>query len=160
MKDLCCTGVRVGVIVVIAYRRPMTRSRRSRFTARPVSNNVPLQVNKVEEQMVEVLDDLALFQELRAELLPELRRLIETKAPTKQILESARSAAVARLASLAVMDEDSKTALAAIKELLDRSEGKVTEKKEITHAMSKLKDEELDALVLSTLDEADSDGEE
>lgn len=139
----------------------MSTSRRSRFTARSNSQLVaPPTVNHAEDSLVEALDDLALFQEMRAELLPELRRLIETKAPTKQILESARAAAVARLASLAVMDEDSKTALAAIKELLDRSEGKVTEKKEITHAMSKLKDEELDALVLSTLDEADSDGEE
>lgn len=58
------------------------------------------------------------------------------------------------------MEPDSKTALAAVKELLDRLEGKVTEKKEVTHAMAKLKDEELDALVLTALDEgAGEDGE-
>jgi hypothetical protein len=118
---------------------------------------LPAATNQREDSLLESLDDLALFQDLRADLLPELRRLIEGRAPTKDILESARAAAVARLASMAVLDEDSKVALAAIKELLERSEGKVTEKKEITHAMGKLKDEELDALVLTALSENASD---
>lgn len=138
----------------------MSTSRRSRFTAREASNPQPLAVNETERGLIETLDELALFQDLRADLLPELRKLIEGRAPTKDILESARAAAVARLASLAVMDEDSKVALSAIKELLDRTEGKVSEKREITHAMAKLKDEELDALVLTTLNESTSDQED
>lgn len=137
----------------------MTGARRSRFTAQERSNQRAPAINEQEQGIVDSLDDLALFQDLRAELLPELRKLIEGRAPTGEILQSARAAAVARLASLAVMDEDSKVALAAIKELLDRTEGKVSEKREIVHAMAKLKDEELDALVLTTLNEASDDGE-
>jgi ABC-type transporter Mla subunit MlaD len=129
------------------------RSRNTRFTAKPASNSEDPSVNEEERGLIETLDELALFQDLRADLLPELKKLIEGRAPTKDILQAARAAAVARLASLAVMDEDSKTALSAIKELLDRTEGKVSEKREVTHALAKLKDEELDALVMSSIQE-------
>jgi hypothetical protein len=105
--------------------------------------------------MVEALDELALFEEYRATMLPKLREQVERGASTKEILGTAQAAAVARLASMAVLENDPKIALVAIKELLERTDGKVTEKKEVTHAMAKLKDEELDALVMTALNEAE-----
>lgn len=128
-------------------------TRRSPFTARPRSNQPVVNPRNEEERMVEVLDELAMFEEYRATMLPQLRDQIEKGAPTKEILGTAKAAAVARLASLAVLEQDSKVALSAIKELLDRLEGRVTDKKEITHQMQNLKNEELDALVLTALNE-------
>lgn len=115
--------------------------------------------NPVEDRLMDTLEELEEFEDFKKALLPELRRLIKSKAPTEEILSAARAAAVARLASLAVMEEDSKTALGAIKELMDRLHGKSTEKKEITHAMAKLKDEELDALVLTSLSDEEGNSE-
>jgi hypothetical protein len=103
--------------------------------------------------MVEVLDELAMFEEYRATMLPKLRDQIDKGASTKEILGTAKAAAVARLASLAVLEQDSKVAITAIKELLDRLDGRVTDRKEITHQMANLKSEELDALVLTALNE-------
>ena len=108
--------------------------------------------------MATVLDELTFFQEFKAELLPDLRKLITGGAPTKEILERARALATARLASLAALETDSRTALVAIKELMDRLDGKATERKEIKHSMEQLRDEELDALVMTAMKEAE-DGE-
>ena len=130
-------------------------TRRSPFTARPRSNQPAVNPRGEEERMVEALDELALFEEYRATMLPKLREQVERGASTKEILGTAQAAAVARLASMAVLENDPKIALVAIKELLERTDGKVTEKKEVTHAMAKLKDEELDALVMTALNEAE-----
>jgi hypothetical protein len=119
---------------------------RPRVKAQPV---VPART--AEDHMVDVLDELTFFQEFKAELLPDLRKLIAGGAPTKDILERARALATARLASLAALETDSRTALVAIKELMDRLDGKATERKEIKHSMEQLRDEELDALVMTAM---------
>lgn len=132
------------------------RSRINRMRPQAVSGQArqPASSNTAEDRLVAALDDLSLFTQFQSELLPDLRKMIQDGASTKDILGRARALAVARLTSLAVMEPDSKVALSAVKELLDRLEGKPTEKKEITHAMAKLKDEELDALVLTALNES------
>lgn len=129
----------------------------SRFRRRPIrpSQNPTMQHDaRQEERVVDVIDQLADFEEYRSQLLPELAKLVKGGAPTKDILERGKALAVARLALIAVNDADPKTALNAIKEILDRTDGKVTEKREVTHAMANLKDEELDALVLTALEES------
>ena len=93
------------------------------------------------------LDDLALFQEMRATLLPQLRAAVESGKSSAEIMEIGRAMAVARLVSMAALEPEAN--LGAIKEILERIHGKVTDKREIVHPMSKLKDEELDALLLS-----------
>jgi hypothetical protein len=50
---------------------------------------------------------------------------------------------------VALKDDLDSTSLTAIKEILDREEGKVTEKKEFTHRLAQLPDEEVDALLIS-----------
>lgn len=106
-----------------------------------------------EASLIESLDELAFFQEFKADLLPAFQELIRSGAPTKEVLLKAKAMAAARLATIAVTEADSRVALGAIKELLDRTEGKVVEKSEVTHAMAGLKDEELDALVLTGIKE-------
>lgn len=117
-------------------------------------------INEAEALLVSGLDDLALFQEFQSDMLPKLRALIKRGAKTEEILELGRSLAVGRLVTIAATEEDSGKALSAIKELLDRKEGKITDKREIVHKMGKLRDEELDALVLTALQEAAVDGKE
>ena len=124
--------------------------------ARPRVNKAPVvPARTAEDHMATVLDELTFFQEFKAELLPDLRKLITGGAPTKEILERARALATARLASLAALETDSRTALVAIKELMDRLDGKATERKEIKHSMEQLRDEELDALVLTAMKEVE-----
>jgi hypothetical protein len=134
----------------------MSRFRRG-VPARTSSNPRPSAVNEEEERTVEALDQLAEFEEYKQQLLPEIAKLVRGGAPTKDILNRSKALAVARLALIAVNDADSKTALSAIRDILDRTEGKVTEKREVTHAMANLADNELDALVITALEESTDD---
>ena len=107
--------------------------------------------------MAEALDDLSEFEQFKADMLPKLRSQLAAGASTKDILGTARAVAVARLATIAVMEGDTKLALSAIKELLERTDGKVTEKKEITHQLASMPTEELDALLITAATEDDSE---
>ncbi len=110
---------------------------------------------KQEDRMIQDLDDLSEFQDFKAEMLPKIRKQLQAGASTKDILNTARAVAVGRLAMIASMEGDSKTALAAIKELLERTDGKVTEKKEIAHHLAAMPTEELDALLITAVTESD-----
>ena len=125
----------------------------SRYTARPALKRTPGYTKKdiEEKKMVRGLDDLAMFEELQASVIPQLRALIKKGASSEEILEAGRAIAVARLVSMAALDPEAN--LGAIKELLDRVHGKSTEKKDITHKLGRLKDEEVDALLLSAISE-------
>ena len=92
---------------------------------------------------------------MRATLLPALRQAVESGKTSAEILELGRALAVARLVSMAALEPLGN--LGAIKEVLERIHGKVTDKREVTHALAKLKDEEVDALLLSAM-EGDGDG--
>lgn len=110
--------------------------------------------NEQESGLIEALDELAMFEDFQKDMLPKLQALVKRGARTEEILEMGRALAVARLVTIAATEADSGKALAAVRELLDRKEGKVTERREVTHRMSQLKDEELDALVLTALNDA------
>ena len=118
---------------------------------RPIRPRQPGHIprNRQESRMVNAIDDLAVFEELRTTLIPQLRKAIESGADTEEILKIGKSAALARLVSIAVLEAGGN--LPAIKEILDRLDGKVAEKKEVK--LGRLKDEELDALVNSKLAE-------
>lgn len=129
------------------------RSRNTRFTAKPASNPEDPSVNEEERGLVEILDELAMFQDLRADLIPKLRSLVESKASPDEIFQSARSIAAARLASMAAANADDKVALVAIKELLEHTDQKLKDKPKDSDPMRSLKDEELRAIVLSKLND-------
>ncbi len=99
-----------------------------------------------------LLDDLAIFEELRTTLIPALRDAVQRGASTEEMLMIGKSAALARLVSMAVLEAGGN--LGAIKELLDRTEGKVTDTKTITHRLDKMKGEEIDAYLLSAVSES------
>lgn len=137
---------------------------RNRFTGRPATTRgrtLDRGTNTEEEGLIQALDQLAVFEDFQKDMLPKLQALVKKGAKTDEILEMGRALAVARLVTIAATEPDSGKALAAVRELLDRREGKVTDKREVTHRMANLKDEELDALVLTALNEAtNEDGSE
>lgn len=112
--------------------------------------------NPQEERTIEALGDLAEFERFQAEVLPKLRDAVLNKgASAKDILDMVQTVAAARLGTMVVTEQDSGKALAAIKDILDRTQGKATEKREISHKFEKLKEEELDALLQSRLNEVE-----
>lgn len=110
--------------------------------------------NKTERRMVEALDNLSQFEEFQEQILPKLREALAQGATAQDIYKLASAAAAARAVTIAVRGEDGQ-ALAAIKEVLDRSVGKPTEKREVKHELANLPDDQLDALLDSKLLEAD-----
>ncbi len=107
--------------------------------------------NKVEDHMVDALDKLSKFEEFEKDILPVLKADVRNRTPAKKVLERVMTIAAARLASLVMTESDPMKALAMIKEVFDRVEGKSKERVEQEHKFKDLKDEQLDALLLSKL---------
>jgi hypothetical protein len=113
----------------------------------------------VQHRAAAIMDDLADFEEARRELLPKLRQAIKEGKSPEEIMAMGKALASARLATIAATELDNKVALAAVNSLLDRVIGKAKETKSIEHSMARAKDEDLDAVLLTALNEASS-GEE
>ena len=132
-------------------------SRRGVYRTKITSTTQGTQRNRQEDQAIEAIDDLAEFEAFKQEILPKIREQLAKGAATKDILNTARAVAVGRLAMIAALEGNPDTALRAIKELLERTDGKVSEKKEITHQLASMRDEELDALLITAATESDED---
>lgn len=113
--------------------------------------------NGTEISMVDALDDLAEFKEFKKSLLPALRADLAKGTPAKDILEKMKSLAAARLGHIIMSEKDSGKALSAIKDVLDRTEGKAKETVVTTHKFQNMKESELDALLKSKLSSVDED---
>ena len=105
--------------------------------------------NAIQHKMARNLDDLEAFENFQAEILPELQKLIRKGASADEIYKKFQAHAAARAVTIALTDGDTAKRLAAIKEVLDRAVGKPTETKKVEHKFDKLRDEELDALIMS-----------
>lgn len=124
----------------------------------PRRRKPPKLKNSVENKMVADLDAYARFQDFKNMILPQLQKDVMAGLPAEKLYEKYQHMAAARAITIAASDPDSGKALAAIKDILDRSAGKPTEKKEVTHKYADLKDEELQALLETEL--ADLEDEE
>jgi hypothetical protein len=113
--------------------------------------------NKTESLMVSALDRLAAFEEFQEEILPTLRGALKEGKTAEDIYKLVQAHAAARTATIALTERDPAKALSAIKDILDRSGGKPTERREVEHKYSKLKDEELDSLILSEISDVTED---
>lgn len=130
----------------------------------PRVENLPGDVVDQEERMA----DLALFEQFREEVAPAMRAMVMEKRPPKEIFKAFQSLIAARQVTIALTARDPGKAHAAIMDIQNRVEGKPTERKEISHKLAELRDEELDALLISKMnaakqvteasDEDDSDG--
>lgn len=109
--------------------------------------------NRQAERMDSLIDELREFEQYKQDVLPEIRKLLASGATAEKIYEAFSNMAAARAVTIALTEEDSTKALAAIKDIIDRSAGKAVERKEVKHRYESLRDEELDALLESKLDE-------
>lgn len=115
--------------------------------------------NVDEDRAAVALDDLEEFKEFKKSLLPVLRADLKAGTPAKDILEKLKALAAARLGHILMAEIDSGKALSAIKDVLDRTEGKAKETVETTHKFQNMKEAELDALLKSKMASVGEDDE-
>lgn len=101
-----------------------------------------------------VFNKLAAFEEFQATVAPRMRRLLLDGATAEELLEQAAPLAAARIATIAMTETDSSKALAAAKDIIDRSKGKAVERKQLEHKFERMDESAIDALLLSKLKEA------
>ena len=116
-----------------------------------------LRSNKEEHARACISDELSEFYSFREDVLPVLRKSLKDGATAEDIYTKFQAYAAARAVTIVAKEVDSGKVLAAIKDILDRVGGRASEKKEITHKLEKLPDEQLDALLLSKLSDDQSD---
>lgn len=115
----------------------------------------PITGDHAQNRMAETIDQLAEFEEYRAMVLPKIRKLLAEGYKAADLYKVFKDDLEARKLTIALTEPDATKALAAVKDIQDRHEGRPVERKELSHKYSQLKDEELDALVMSELDEVD-----
>ena len=108
----------------------------------------PRSKNYAEDRMLKMLDELDKFEQFK-ELLPQLQRMLAEGKSEDEIRQWAAPFVQANMVHTALTDTDTKTRVAAGKDILDRKEGKAKETKSITHRLENLTEEQLDALLMS-----------
>jgi phosphotransferase system HPr-like phosphotransfer protein len=101
--------------------------------------------------MTKNLDDLAKYEEFCSEVLPKLRDALVKGQSAEDIYKMAAGAAAARNVTIALTSQDEGKALTAIKDILDREQGKARERLDITGKLEKLPEEQLDAALETKL---------
>lgn len=116
--------------------------------ARPKSRRNQGKASDTEDIFTKAVQDLADFEEFRNSLLPALRADLMSGMSPDEMRKKYKAIIQARLIQTAITADDG-AALSAAKDILDRSDGKATEKKEVTHRLSELSTEELKAILIS-----------
>lgn len=98
-----------------------------------------------------LIDDLMEFADFRQRILPAIRQDLSKGLSAAQLREKYASLVQARQLTEAVTSENADTALRAGQSILDRVEGKATEKREVKHTFENMTDEELDAVLRSEI---------
>lgn len=114
-------------------------------------------------KMVKNVDALTEFEKFRDEVLPAIRKDMLSGMSAEELYKKYQSLAAARSITIAASPTSTNgEALAAVKDILDRAGGKAKERSEVTHKMSNVPDEQLDAIILSKmgLTKEQQDGEE
>ncbi|MCK5020956.1 MAG: hypothetical protein KAS32_28335 [Candidatus Peribacteraceae bacterium] len=102
---------------------------------------------------VKLHDQLAAFESFKNEILPALRADLKTGLDAAAIYDKYQAYAAARGVTIAMTSADEGKSLQAIKDILDRAQGKAVERRETKHQFEELSDEELDAMVLTELED-------
>jgi seryl-tRNA synthetase len=115
--------------------------------------------NVAEYQMVRALDKLAEFDEFCDDILPLLREAVKGNVSAEELQNhpKIKAALVARQLSIGLKEKDAGKALAAIKDIRDRIDGKAVERKDIKMSLENAKDEELEARLKTLMAETDLD---
>ena len=113
---------------------------------------VAARLGAAEKHAVITSDLIDEFAQFREEILPAIRQDLKRGMSAKAIRQKYLALAAARQVSIALDPKTQEgTALAAIKDVSDRVEGKAKETQEITHKMKEVSDDQLDAMILSKL---------
>jgi hypothetical protein len=105
--------------------------------------------------LVKNFDSLVAYEEFCEQILPALRKDLKNGLTDEEILAKWKPVAAARAVSLVGSLQDA-VALAASKDILDRTQGKAVERRVVAHRLERLPDEQLDALLLTELSEQES----
>jgi hypothetical protein len=108
---------------------------------------------EVEERLARSLDDLAAYDALFRGMLGTLRKDIQSGLDAESIMRKYSSLAAARMVSTALTESDSKTAIAASKDIMDRVLGRAVERHDNTHRFANVDEKELDAILVSQIEE-------
>lgn len=100
--------------------------------------------------------DLADFEEYKEQLLPAIRRDLKAGLTAKQIREKYVAYLQAKMIARGIMTDDASQSIAIAKDVIDRVEGKATEKKEVSHRFADMSDKELDAILKSEEEELEA----
>lgn len=109
--------------------------------------------SNAEDRAIDMVDALAEFEEFRDNMLPVLKKDLAAGMTAEQLIQKYHAYAAARNITMALTSENEGVSLAAIKDLMDRAGGKAKEKKEITHRLGELPEEEIDAILETKLKE-------
>ena len=119
--------------------------------------------NHKEHAMAVTLDELSRFEEFKENILPAIRQDLATGMSAKDIRAKYAAIVQAGVVTTALIDSNPAARLTAAKDILDRDEGKAKETKDIRHRFNELPDEQLDAILISELQDSEivsSDDEE
>lgn len=109
--------------------------------------------NSQENRMARAIDEKREFEDFKtllgSKVARELIQDVKSGMSAKELREKYSTYLQARQIAIALASTDDGKADAAAQRVLDRAEGKATEKKEIKHAFSEMSDEELDAILKS-----------
>jgi hypothetical protein len=122
---------------------------RHKVRAANKSIKIPSGKTRQDTAMDQMISDLAEFEEFRTQIINSVRRDLLAGMPSDQLRKKYMPLITARMISEALTTPDAAKAASIAKDLTDRSEGKPTERKEITVKYADLPDEELDALLES-----------
>lgn len=119
--------------------------------------------NRAESRAVEHIEDVREFEDFREYVLPKLRKaMIEVgkgKKTAKDILEMFKAEAAARQVTIAMTSMNEAAALKAVEKILDRTEGPIVQKHDVTHH-EKMTDDQLDAQILAKVGKLKSEDDE
>lgn len=118
------------------------RRRQNRKGGKGTENEI---LNKIDEDT---------FREYHSKILKSIRGDLLAGMTAEQIFKKYEAHAAAALVSSLVSPKDS---VQAAEKILDRTQGKATQKIDSTHRLEKLKDSELDSFLTSRLNELQDD---
>jgi paraquat-inducible protein B len=123
-----------------------------RNKASPKPWNTP-KTNKTENDTVDLIDQLTQFEDFQGNILPALQKDVKAGLSTSELRKKYASLVQARIITAALANPDDSKAMAAAADLLNRVEGKATERKEVKHTLASLSEEELDAVLKSEIED-------
>ena len=109
--------------------------------------------------MVSRVDTIAEFEDFQANILPALRADLKAGLSADEIRKKWESVAAAKMVTLLARADSDSASVAAAKDIQDRVTGRPKERKEIEHRLGKLPDQELDAILLSEMEDVSTEGD-